>query len=95
MLTKSEMADAIISLVKDIEPDIRLIVGSIQSSEETTMNHYGDYMAAISKLSKGNRGVAILVAYTMIGCGADQKGVTYALQLITDGIRNEVVYEDR
>ena len=46
----------------------------------TTRGHYGDYMAIISRLAKGNKRSADIVALALIQAGADSQGVRDARQ---------------
>jgi hypothetical protein len=65
------------------DPDIQQIVKDIEAKPATTKNHYGDYGAALSKLSGGRKIVAQLLAMAFIKAGANATGVTNGLNLFT------------
>jgi hypothetical protein len=61
------------------DPDIQQMVKDIEAKPATTRNHYGDYGAALSKLSGGRKIVAQLLGLAFIKAGASQQGVSDAL----------------
>jgi hypothetical protein len=61
------------------DPDIQQMVKDIEAKPATTRNHYGDYGAALSKLSGGRKIVAQLLGLAFIKAGANQQGVSDAL----------------
>ena len=61
------------------DPDIVKLVADIEAKPATTRNHYGDYGAALSKLSGGRKVVAQLLGLAFIKAGASQQGVSDAL----------------
>ncbi len=64
------------------DPDIQQIVKDIEAKPATTRNHYGDYGAALSKLSGGRKVVQQLLALAFIKAGANAQGVNDALKFI-------------
>jgi hypothetical protein len=68
-------------LVMDLAEDLAPFVKDTENSIKTTKNHYGKYGAMLSKLSKGNKKVATILAYAMIQAGANNQGVSDALNV--------------
>ena len=64
------------------DPDIKGMVASIEAKPATTRNHYGDYGAALSKLSGGRKVVAQLLGLAFIKAGANSQGVNDALNVL-------------
>ena len=62
------------------DPDIQQLVKGIEARPDTTRNHYGDYGAALSKLSGGRKGVAQLLGLAFVKAGANAQGVSDALK---------------
>lgn len=68
-------------LIKDLAGDFAPFVKDVESSLATTRNHYGRYGAMLTKLSKGNRGHALIFASAMIAAGANGSGVNDAISV--------------
>jgi hypothetical protein len=64
------------------DPDIVKLVADIEAKPATTRNHYGDYGAALSKLSGGRKVVAQLLGLAFVKAGANSQGVNDALNVL-------------
>ena len=53
----------------------------IESGIKTTQNNYGRYGGLIAQLSKGDKGVANIIALALIKAGANSLGVNNGLKL--------------
>ena len=53
-------------LVLDLAEDFAPFVKKVESGMALTQNHYGAYGSMISKLSKGNRAVALIFSYALM-----------------------------
>ncbi len=58
-------------------------VAGIEDSAEITRGHYGEYMTLISTVSDGDHKVARIVALGLVKAGANKRGVSDALRIIT------------
>jgi hypothetical protein len=67
-------------LIMDLAEDFAPFVKKTESGMALTQNHYGVYGAMISKLSKGNRNVALVLSYAMLQAGANAHGIHSAMQ---------------
>ena len=61
------------------DSDIQNLVKGIEEKPATTRNHYGDYGAALSKLSGGRKNVVQLLGLAFVKAGANAQGVSDAL----------------
>ena len=67
-------------LVLDLAEDFAPFVKKVESGMALTQNHYGAYGSMISKLSKGNRAVALIFSYALMMAGANGQGISDAMQ---------------
>ena len=67
-------------LVLDLAEDFAPFVKKVESGMALTQNHYGAYGSMISKLSKGNRAVALIFSYALMTAGANGQGISDAMQ---------------
>lgn len=77
------MKDLLDDLIEQLRPAITPLVERIESSTPTTQNHYGEYMAAITRLAEmagGGKSVKLGVALALQRCGANKQGVISALK---------------
>lgn len=58
-------------LAQDLAPEVK----RIESSMALTKNHYDEYGALISSLSKGNKTVAFFITLALIKAGGNADGV--------------------
>ena len=65
------------------DPDIKQMVQDIEAKPATTQNHYGDYGAALSRLSQGRTIVAQLLALAFVKAGGNATGIANGLKLVT------------
>lgn len=68
-------------LIAELVPDLKPLVESIESQPATTQNHYGDYMAVLSMLAKGNLQMGRIIAAALVEAGANSVGVADAVKL--------------
>ena len=68
-------------LVLDLAEDFAPFVKKVESGMALTQNHYGAYGSMISKLSKGNRAVALIFSYALMMAGANGQGISDAMQV--------------
>ena len=66
-------------LVMSLAEDFAPFVSKVESGTSTTKNNYGAYGAMISKLSKGDRKLALIFAYALKIAGANAIGVSDAI----------------
>jgi hypothetical protein len=74
------MNEAQRELVLDLAEDFAPFVKKTESGMALTRNHYGAYGSMISKLSKGNRAVALIFSYALMMAGANGQGISDAMQ---------------
>lgn len=67
-------------LIMDLAEDFAPFVKKTESGMALTQNHYGVYGAMISKLSKGNRKLALVFSYALMMAGANGQGISDAMQ---------------
>tara|TARA_R110000737_G_scaffold26683_1_gene45463 strand:- start:146 stop:403 length:258 start_codon:yes stop_codon:yes gene_type:complete len=67
-------------LVLDLAEDFAPFVKKVESGMALTQNHYGAYGSMISKLSKGNRAVALIFSYALMMAGANGQGISDAMK---------------
>ena len=70
-----------IQLINDLANDFKPVVREIESGIKTTQNNYGRYGGLIAQLSKGDKGVANIIALALIKAGANSIGVNNGLKL--------------
>ena len=70
-----------IQLINDLANDFKPVVREIESGIKTTQNNYGRYGGLIAQLSKGDKGVANIIALALIKAGANSLGVNNGLKL--------------
>ena len=75
-LTKEKETELIMQLAEDVAPFVR----EVESGIKTTRNNYGRYGAMLTRLSKGNKKMAMILGYAMMQAGANGQGVHDALQ---------------
>ena len=68
-----------LKLVMDLAEDFAPFVSKIENGTATTKNNYGAYGAMLSKLSKGDRKLALIFAYALKIAGANAVGVSDAI----------------
>jgi len=66
-------------LVLDLAEDFAPFVKKVESGMALTRNHYGAYGSMISKLSKGNRKLALVFSYALMMAGANGQGISDAM----------------
>ncbi len=66
-------------LVMDLAEDFAPFVSKVESGMATTKNNYGAYGAMLSKLSKGDRKLALIFAYALKIAGANAIGISDAI----------------
>ncbi len=66
-------------LVLDLAEDFAPFVKKVEGGAALTKNHYGAYGFMISKLSKGNRELAIVFGYALMMSGANGQGIRDAM----------------
>ena len=72
------------SAIADLTPDMKPIVKDIESGIKTTQDHYGNYMASLSRLvPDSNDRMLFVVSCAMIKAGANENGVNSALRIIS------------
>ena len=54
-------------------------VKKVENGAALTQNHYGAYGSMISKLSKGNRKLALVFSYALMMAGANGQGISDAM----------------
>jgi hypothetical protein len=62
-------------LAEDFAPFVK----KVESGMALTRNHYGAYGSMISKLSKGNRKLALVFSYALMMAGANGQGISDAM----------------
>lgn len=67
-------------LIEELAADVKPLVDDIESRPETTQNHYGDYGGALSRLSKGDKGLANVFAVAMMKAGGNKIGIQNGLK---------------
>jgi hypothetical protein len=77
-MTTLELNALVLDLSKAFAPEVK----QIEASLKTTQNHYGQYMALISMLCKGDPVTGKVYALAMIKAGANPSGVGSALKLL-------------
>lgn len=68
--------------IADLARELKPLVIDTEKSFATTQNHYGDYMAIIGQLSKGNKSTAKVIALALIEAGGNKAGIISAMQFI-------------
>jgi len=68
-------------LIADLAIDLAPEMAQIEAKPETTQHHYADYGALLSRLAKGNRTVAMVLAHAFIKAGAHPVGVANGLKI--------------
>ena len=63
------------------EPDIIKMVKEIEGRPATTQNHYGDYMAFLSPISK-DRIVLEVMGMALVKVGANPQGIAWANRIL-------------
>jgi len=66
-------------LVMSLAEDFAPYVSKVENGTATTKNNYGAYGAMLSKLSKGDRKLALIFAYALKIAGANVVGVSNAI----------------
>ena len=77
--TKVNMNETQRLLVMSLAEDFAPFVSKIENGTATTKNNYGAYGAILSKLSKGDRKLALIFAYALKIAGANAVGVSNAI----------------
>ena len=81
-MSEAERAAKLEKLISDLAQDLRPEVERIEKGIKTTQNNYGHYMALISTVSKGNKGLAKLLSLALVRAGANPQGVASAMQFV-------------
>lgn len=81
MMTREEQLKKLQEMVNSLKTDLQPEVDRIEKMVATTQGHYGDYLALIGTLAKGNKRMGQVVALALLECGANRQGVLSALQL--------------
>lgn len=68
--------------INELAAHLKPVVSEIETSFAITQHHYADYMAVISKLSKGNMNAAKGIALALIQAGGNKDGILAAMRLI-------------
>jgi hypothetical protein len=82
MTTGIKLPNGIRKFVEEFRSDLEATVKAIEASPGTTMYHYGDYLACLTKLCHGKRHLARLLAIGLVECGGDKRGIAHALTIM-------------
>jgi RNA binding exosome subunit len=68
--------------ISELAADLVSTVKSIETSIETTQNHYGQYLAILSMYKEKSISTVMVLTKALIKAGANEEGVHSALSLL-------------
>jgi len=85
-MPNKDKADKVNAIIADLANDLRPLVDRIEKRPlPTTKNNYGEYLALIGKLSRGDHNMGKIVTAALLDAGANHAGVASAYKISFGG----------